>query len=77
MLFSREQIADKWTSQEGGTNPNLSEQVKHIKQLILSKSDSIAVDGLYSSTVTARKQMLWDDYQQIFLDFGMTVDKKA
>jgi hypothetical protein len=35
------------------------------------KSESIPIDAYYSSTIHARKQVLWDDYQQIYLDFGM------
>ena len=37
----------------------------------------IKLDGLYSSTLPHKAQNMYDDYSQIFIDFGMNSEKKV
>ena len=75
VVFSREQIEDSWTQSEGGQNVKFNEQNKLIKQTFKEIVD-VKLDGLYSSLIPTKAQNMWDDYQQIYNDFGVNSEQK-
>ena len=44
---------------------------------MLLTNPEIKLDGLYSSTLPHKAQNMYDDYSQIFIDFGMNSEKKV
>ena len=75
MVFSRELIEDSWASSEGGQHVKFNEQNKLIKQAFKDMVD-VKLDGLYSSLISTKAQNMWDDYQQIYNDFGVNNEQK-
>jgi hypothetical protein len=75
VVFSRESNEDSWYNTEGGQNVKFNEQNKIIKTLLREHQD-LRLDGFYSSLVPAKMQTVWDDYQQIFVDFGVNSEFK-
>lgn len=73
-MFSRETTEDSWSVTQGGQNAKFNEQNKMIKQLL--KAQDVRIDGYYTSLVAVKNQTFWDDYQQIYVDFGVNSEAK-
>lgn len=43
---------------------------------MLKNHSDLRIDGYYTSLASLKSQNLWDDYQHIFIDFGVNSDAK-
>jgi hypothetical protein len=75
VIFSRESIEDGWASASGSQSVPFNEQNKMIKSFLLSHPD-IRIDGYYTSLVPVKAQSMWEDYSQIYQDFGLNNEAK-
>lgn len=47
-----------------------------VKELFRTSFQDVHFDGLYTSLAPIKSQHMWEDYQQIYVDFGVNSEQK-